>query len=279
MGDEQKPDVTFEDESVEVLVEGIDEIPEDLREEEESEKPTLEEIQAELEAEKKKNEALSGQADQVGALTQAFQGLSQQLDPMRQPQKTADEEWVEQLQAAGQQRQVDPETLKKEINENFVDDPVAAMNRLIDLKMGPAQSQVMVNTLKNSRALLEVHQTKGETFKRYQAEIEAEVKKATPLEKAQDLKLYERAHDIVMSRHLSDLVAERVTAELERRQKENPVSDSAPEPGHTERTREVGPRPRVRKVVLTREQAADADRKGIEREDYATYLRAIGEIK
>lgn len=107
-----------------------------------------------------------------------------------------------------------------------------------------------------------------ETAVRYGAEIESEIERLAPQIKLEDPDIYQKVHDVVISRHVKDIVDMRVkeamaAAKTPQKSKPAPFSERGTAPP-------VGSNPRT--IVLTKAEVEYARTKGVSKEEYASYL-------
>jgi len=196
--------------------------------------PNREELEAEVERLKTSIAAAESRGDSVSAMTKSIEGLREALTQPTQPV---------------QHPQESEEDFNKRYQELLIENPVAANEELMKRKLGPMLGRLEGALIKVTRN--NVRRDNPETFGRYEAEIDREFQ--TMPYKDEDS--YQKAHDLVVARHLSDLQAptnEKI-AQLEKEIEELKKTRGAPaKPAGPTYTPQQGPGPsstRPKRVV------------------------------
>lgn len=151
-------------------------------------------------------EALEQQANAVTAMKDGISALGDKLGP----QQKAEAARAGITQAPGESE----EAFAARINEKLYDDPYKNLTDFTNRKMQPLVAQMINNNVVAGRRWLELDPEKSANFKRYRAEVDAEMEAIPPMEKLQDPMVYEKAYQRVIARHVDDIVEERVAAAL-----------------------------------------------------------------
>lgn len=250
-GEDEIPDMTFQeemDEEIEVII-GNQEDEKPAEKEPDPEKIALQERLEALEA---SLTAQREQVDLVGAVKELAQNR-QAAPVVTQPQGPVETE----------------EEFKARLNENWVDDPYALLMEFNQKKIAPLAQELLATNVIHSKRDLERDPERKDTYKQYEAEIEAEVNSIPPELKIKDPDVYAKAHDRVIGRHINEVIALKVQEALGET-KEKPAVTAAPV-SHTERGGVGGP-PKKRVLRLTPEEAQRAAITGVSQEDYARTL-------
>jgi hypothetical protein len=252
---EQEQEVSFEEGGpIQVLIEGIDEIPE--REPTNPEmKKTKEELSQELAATRKSLEEERNRTLEMNAI----RGLAEELKnqprsvPAGTPQPLPGES---------------EEDFQKRFNAEFYNNPYATMMEFQQKKLAPEVQRIMGANLLTSRKFLMIDPDRKETAAKYATEIDTEIERIPPSTKLYDPDIYQKVHDLVISRHVKDIVDMRVKEAMASTGKPT----TTPKVGFSERGTAAPNGSNPRTIVLTRAEAEFAAAKGIPKEQYAGYL-------
>lgn len=176
---------------------------------------------------------------------------------------------------------VSPDEMKRQMEERFQTDPVAVVAELIDRKLTPAVNQRVGGNLATARKLIALDPVKGPNFTKYAAEID-QIVNSLDMNARANSEVYETAYQLVISRHVDDLVNEAVDKRLKKLEEDK--KNVAPS-GHRETGRNSPGGGQVRKTTLrfteeeARELRAKAAKKGLDFEDYVAYAYKKGELK
>ena len=228
MSDEMK----FEDEEVEVLVEGVDEIPKELTD------PPPEPPPEPPKSEVKMDALLQG-------LQKLVEVKPQETPPPQPPPK--------------------PEFDKEgKYNETFLEDPKNHLDQwgkeYLIPQIASAVSQMIPDITPLVKRQVEENEGFKTTLELYRGEVEAEFNKIPEVQRRRDTGSYARAVEAVRNRHFGDLVA----YEASRRQE---VEKTPPPPTPYYETYGK-PAPKKKQVILSAGERAEADIKGMPYDQY-----------
>lgn len=235
MSDEIKFEEVDPTGDLEVLMEGVDEIPqvETTPVDPEFKDLTRDEI---IERVRKEREALQktkAEADNSAALNQVLKELKDRQVAPQQP--------------AGPPPQTEAE-FKAKFNEKFYDNPYDTMMEFQQKKLGPEVQRIMFQNMQLARKLAALDPDKKDTFALYGAEIDDYVARLPPEAKLYDPDIYSKAHDAVISRHVNEIVERKVREAVK-----GPSVGPTPQAGFTERGSAPRPSGGPRQtIVLTR---------------------------
>jgi len=254
MGDvsQEEAEVNFEGSGpIQVLLEGIDDIP-TPEPVDPNLKFTKEELVAQLAATKKNLEEERGRTLEMNAI----RSLAEELK--NRPQYVPG--------APAPQPGESEEEFKTRFNSKFYDNPFETMMEFQQKKLAPEVQRIMGANLLTSKKFLLIDPDRKETAVRYEAEIDSEMERIAPSTKLYDPDIYQKVHDLVISRHVKDIVDIRVKEAMANANKPTlkaPFSErgNAPSTGSNPRT-----------IVLTRAEQEYASSKGIPKEQYASFL-------
>ena len=252
-----------------VLVEGVDEIPQDDPVDDESgygakSKEELIELVRRNEEEARKLRENSALGESIAA---GFQNLSKELKSNQGVHK-------EQTVAPKQPTETQEQYLER-VREEILENPVKVLDEYATKKLGPIITELVGGNLAMSRRFMEIDPEDGTFFKKHQEEIDKYVKSLPDHEKLKDKNVYKRATRIVKMDHFDELVNEKVEAALNKKVEGN--SNVSVQRGYSESS--VNPRPMTVKRqsrVLTREEAKKAEMIGLTHEVYFDYLQRKG---
>jgi len=245
---------------LEILMEGIDEIPADPATTQDPEFQTLtrdqiiEKVRSEREALAKTKSDLT----QNAALTEVLKELKNrpQGPQMQVPQGPPPET---------------EEQFKAKFNEKFYDSPYDTMMEFQQKKLGPEVQRIMFQNMQLSRKLAALDPERKDTFAMYGAEIDDIVAKMSPQEKLYDPDVFVKAHDVVISRHVNEIVDRKVREAVSGK-----TAPTGPQPApFTERGTAPGPRmsPGAKQtVVLSRSEQAWASSQGLSKEAAGSFF-------
>jgi hypothetical protein len=272
MSDENVPNIPFRTpdsgEQMEVLVEGIDEIPE--QEEVESKLPddfkelSKEEIYA------KYQQSTEG-VNQAQALQAGIEALGDKLTPQQQQAAPVPQQQQQPAPVTPEEQ----EAKNDQLTDMFFKEPTKAFDQAfdaaIDAKIGPLMRDTISSNFSTQRQILETNPDKKEFFQKHAAEIDAEFQKL-PLSDRVVGKGYTKAYDNVRAQNLDEVIDSEVAKRMESIKAEL-KAELAPQRG-VEYTETGGTAPRVvkrKRVILTREDKAKADAVGMTYNDYAVW--------
>lgn len=184
------------DEEVEVLFEGqegyeeTEEIPSEYQE---LDKAAL--IQK-IQAEKDRAAEIQKQADAVSAMNASISALGDKLGQPKAPS----------VPSAPQMTQEDLNKKLAEIRDNFLDDPVKAMDAYQDLKMQPIVQTMEGQNLTHSRNYASLHPDTKDVMDRYSQEVDEIVNSRAQIEKVKNPKIYIEAAKQVQMNHFNEYV-------------------------------------------------------------------------
>jgi len=245
-----------EEEEIEFLVEGRDEIPEESKEDD---GPSKETLMAELNALREKQSLVDNQLGDRKTLEEGFSKLSQALAE----QKSAGNIAPESMPAW--------EEVKKKLAKNFYDDPMNAIEEtlryFVKSEIAPAfqQTQDMLSktAVSTSKQLAVANPTNKMIMDKFGDEVEAAVK---TLPHSPDV--YDKACQQVGMNHFTDIVQFQVQEALKegggqsaptRSPSSNVMPSGVPSVGKTSSNKT--------RRILTKDQKEWADRKGVTYED------------
>lgn len=252
-----------------VLVEGIDEIPQNEPEGDSGyEAMSKEDLMKLVQKNEEEAKRLRDSRELNESIAQGFQTLSSEL-------KSRKVDTGVQQSIAPQQPTETIEQYNERLREEILENPVKALEEFSIKKFGPIINELVGNNLSVSRRFMELDPDDGDFFKKHQEEIDKFVNSLPDQEKLRDKNVYKRATRQIKMEHIDELVESKVQALINKK-----VENRAPgtvSSGYSESS--VNPRPTVVKresKVLTREEAAKADLYGISKEDYYDYLKRRG---
>lgn len=236
------------DDSLDVRVEGRDEMPE---EGEDKKGPTREELIAKIEAEETARKAAEARADSVEALRSGVERLGDRLQPT--PPQT-------------QQQPGESEAdFGKRLKEGFFEDPANLLDEWARRKLAPMVSQLASGIQAIARAQVAADPDTSVVFKKYAPEIDKIV--AGRQDRFTNPDVYRDALSQVQAIHIKEIITEQVQAALAAQQAESEPAGRA----FSERPGGAPAGPRREVVKLTKEEAEQAKILGLTRE---TYYRA-----
>jgi predicted RNA-binding Zn ribbon-like protein len=255
-----EPEINFEEidptGDLEVLLEGVDEIPAPaaVEEPEDLKNASREDIIAKVKQEREELVRAKEAAGNQAAIAQA-------LKDMRQPQQVVRQDMPQQ----GPQETED--AFKTRFNEQFYNDPYNTMMEFQKKKLAPEVQRIMASNMQLSRKLAALDPDRRETFVQYQAEIDDFVGRLEPSVKLYDADVYVKAHDAVIARHVNEIIDRKV-----REATSSKPAAAAGKPGFSEggmAPRPSGPR---QTIVLSRKEQDWAFARGMSKESMAAYL-------
>jgi len=105
---------------------------------------------------------------------------------------------------------------KERLQRQLLDDPAAALNDWGIRFMGKGLNTIIAGQEKLSRKLALSDPDNKKLYDKYSSEIEAEIQRIPVQDRVSDPDVYGRAFSAVRGRHLEDVIAERVQAELDK---------------------------------------------------------------
>ena len=235
-----------EEEDVEILVEGLDEIPN------KDEGPTKEELALEVKNLKETQVVLEKQADSASKFESGLDKLGNILSTPVQPQPQVP------------QPQESEEDFAKEYNKTVFKDAYKATTELFVKKLMPELQKGMGKNLQYSRRFCKLDPVTKDSFKKYEAEVDDMVSKMDPRQKFEDEHIYDKALNMVKLNHIDDIISDakedaiKVVQEEYKKKDEIQVSQG--------QYSEAGVNPRTGPTqirTLTKEEVAWGARKGI----------------
>ena len=261
------PDIAMDDPSdddqVEVLLEGVDELPSEKPTEPEEEelppeykKMTKKEIIAKLQEVSKTSET---DKDIRESLSKSIESLGEKLQPVQIPPQTP------------QQPQKSASELEEEIDELAFKKPSEAMSKLFETKYGPIlRDQISANQSLQRKLLREGTSTK-DFFTEHSTEIDETFKSLPPKDQLSG-EGYDKAYREVRSRYTDDIIAQEVTKRV--KEELEKIMPTIKQTGSFTETKSGVPSKSVRgpkKIILTRDDQEIADRRGMSYEEYARW--------
>lgn len=258
---------------VEVLVEGIDEIPQEAAVEvEEGEFKGLDReglIKRIQESETRAKEALnnanvfSGAVDRLGEKLAKNRESAESLrpaEPAVPPPLSSDQ-------------------LKEKLEKDLLERPKEALDAYLQATFGPVVQNIATNNMSTFRKLTRME--KGvEAFDKYAAQIDSWVRARPPYEQMQS-DIYEKAYASVMMQNIDSVVEEKAMAiakKMLEQQRQEEVQQPSRPVMYTERGGSAPPQPptaKVKRVVLSEAEKKDADARGMEYVDYARVFKGV----
>ena len=173
-------------------------------------------------------EAETRRGDEVTALREGIQGLSETLSRQNIPSP---------VQQVGES----DEAFRTRINDNFIEDPAKALNEVWTKKAEPFMKKQIAQNMYWSRAFAE--QKHKDTFGQYAGEIDKAAQNLNP----EDPQIYEKAHNMVLASHMGEIeksMEERIRAKIASEQEAaiTPSPGIAPKP--TTPAYQAGPAPK-----------------------------------
>ncbi len=253
-----EPEVRFDADpegDLEVLLEGIDEIPAPVSTVEVPE--DLKDLDREAILEKVKAERLELAKAKEAALNQSQ--IAQALKDLRQPQAQTPAPPVQQPGETLEQ-------FKARYNEKFYDNPFENTMEFHRKQLLPEIQRIMASNMQLSRKLAMLDPDRKDTFALYMPEIDDMVGKLPPEQKLYDADVYTRVHDIVISRHVNEIVDRKVKEAMQEPRK-SPTKVPFSEGG-------TAPRPSgaARSIVLSTKEQAWAKTQGLTPERAGEFL-------
>lgn len=208
-------------------------------------------LEAQLEEQRKRG-------DEVDRLTEAVSGL-QQPAPAPPRESTVIEKQPQETWEEYQER----------VNEKFLENPATNVRDMISRLVAPELQKVA----QYAQAAVRNTVVGDPVYQKYSDEVEAFVSQAP--DRLSNPNVYREAIERVTARHISDVVAEQVAAELAKQQAQNGgrKSERSPAPQFTESgTRPAPPsRTTVRRYVKTASDERERLAMGLSETDYYTY--------
>ena len=213
----------------------------------ENPKPTYEELVAKIETETKARQEAEARANPVAAMQPILERLSAPAPapsvPIQQQPSESDEAFSERLK------------------KDFFESPRSHLDEWGRRTIAPVVGQVSSAIQALAREMMELHPEHGAAFRKYASEVDAVV--AGRPDRYMNPRVYREVFEQVQARHINEIVAERVKAELEKVGSEPPGRTFTERPGGTPSTAR---RPQV--VSLTRAEAKEAMALGLDHETY-----------
>lgn len=188
---------------------------------------------------------------------------------------------VQQQVPAPVQPAFDQDAYKKGFNENLYENPYDKILDLTGRVLSPAIRQLAEANLANARRWLTVDPERSATAKEYMTEIDQEIQTLPDQARLTDPDVYLKAHDRVISRHISDIVQKRVAASLAQQQSATVQPPAQPAGAvHISPSITGAPSVSAKKIVrLTSAEVAAGRLMGMNEADYAAYLVRKGKKK
>jgi hypothetical protein len=220
---------------------------------------TKEELIAEMEAMRREREELAQRGDSAKALSESVDRLGEKLSrPVSKPSGSeAYNKWLEDYKAR-------EASLRKEIKENFLDDPDGLLDRFQQLKMEPVTQQLLARNMPVYRNLAELDPELGQVMRDYGAEVDAEVNGLPPGAQL-DPNVYKSAAKRVRANHFQELVEAEARKIVEKQAQEAGTGGGTVTAGVVSNPR---PNRKPSKPKLTAEEKAECFKRGIEETDF-----------
>jgi hypothetical protein len=252
----ESPDVEAALKDLEILVEGVDEIPptETQPDDPEFKGKSRDELIAQVRSQRAEIQAAKERSIEQIALKEAINELKEsRARPAVMPQQQQPTETEEQF--------------RERVNKSFYDDPYGTLTEFQVRKLAPEVTRIMSSNMRLSRKLVALDPQRLETFQQYSAEIDDYVAQLSPQAKLYDADVYEKAHDAVVARHVNEIVERKVAEAIK------PKAPAAPAPPHTETLKTTAPlsASKTRIVLTPKEMRYIADH-GLTKESYAEYV-------
>lgn len=257
-----EPEVNFEEidptGDLEVLLEGVDEIPAASMPEEPEDLKNVsrEDIIAKVKLEREELARAKEAAGNQAAIAQALK------DMRTSPQQVVREAMPQQ----GPQESED--AFKLRFNEQFYNDPYNTMMEFQKKKLAPEVQRIMASNMQLSRKLAALDPDRKDTFGQYIAEIDDFVGRLNPEQKLYDADVYTKAHDAVIARHVNEIIDRKVKEAVGGKQQPVAGKPAFSEGGSAPRPA-TGPRTTI---VLTPKEQQYAATKGLTRESMGAWL-------
>lgn len=126
------------------------------------------------------------------------------------------------------------EAFAERIKQKFFDDPSGALDEAIARKTAPVMQQLGANNLYWSKKSLEADPALAETYKTYEGEVEAEVRRMPPQDQTYNPKVYVDAAQRVAARHINEIIEARVKDLLEKQTGKTKASPGSTPPTFSE---------------------------------------------
>lgn len=236
---------------------------------------TREELLKELQTQKGDLESARAANDPVRALGQTFQELLKRQQPVAGP-----------VQYAPQQPQETPEQRRERLNKLWLEDPVRAAEVMSMEQQRPIVDMMISNQTALSKDLAVADPEQKRVYDRWSEEVEREVQAMSPIEKAQNPRVYQTAIARVRSRHTDDIVQDLVEAAVAKKLSEMGLSPGSQPAGRPavqtpagQQRSLGGPGAGRKTVVVPRWVVEDADRQGLDPKFYYQHLKDKGVLR
>ena len=170
--------------------------------------PSREDLMKEFQELKKANEELKVKADSSSSLSQSFNNFGDRLEksinrpapppaPVREQGETT-------------------EQFKERINRTYLEDPYSALIEFNNRHMGGAMQTLAEQSLRLQRKLAYMEAPDRDFVTKHQDEIEAELQNVPMDQQIRDPQVVNRTIDSIRARHMDEIVAQKVAAELQK---------------------------------------------------------------
>jgi hypothetical protein len=226
---------------------------------------------ADLEAQ---NTVLKAQADQTAALSKSFGDYGQQVQKAieRQPQPAPSQP------APGE----DWNAFMTRINTQFFEKPAETIQEVLTRYDNLKSSQQVNQSMVVAKRFLALDPEAKPIYDKYRDEVDREMSTIDPQVKLSDPTFYRDAIDRVKSRHLDDLIAEKVAEALAKVQQPAPTSQprspTYAETGGVSRAVPQGQSSAARQVFIPPHIAAEADAIGMDAKDLYNIRKQQGRV-
>lgn len=227
---------------------------------------------------------------QLKALQNELSTAKSAVDPVRAMTATLKESLGRQQQPAPFQFQPPQESVearRTRLNNKWLEDPVGASEEMQREQMRPLVDLMLSNQAALSKDLALSDPAQRTTYDKWGSEVEAEVAGMSPVDKAQNPRVYQTAIARVRGRHTDDVVADMVEAAVQKRLSELGIDPNGAKNGARPavyspagQQRSVSPGGPARKtVVVPRWVVQEADRQGLDPKFYYQHLKENGRLK
>lgn len=257
-------ELQFEDEQDDEIIVS-DEVPEP----EPTPDPEKEQLRQQLELMQAQLAEVSTKSSEAQALKEGISALGEKLSPSEPKQQ--------------QQPWESDEDFAKRVKDEFYDDPVKVLNEFAMRKIGPELQRLAAANEKTWKREILRDPRRKDTFELYKDEIEKEYQNVPVQERYTDPDAIVRVHDLVVSRHLDEIIESRVNERVQ--QGTGQQATQAPTrrvPTYSESggvTPSASSMQRTPKRTLTTAEAAWASKRGMIREKAYEFFQRNPDVK